>query len=206
MEKRDFKKELKKFYAPKTAAEIVTIPAFSFLMVDGEGATGNAAFQSAIETLFAVSYTAKFMIKKGRDIDYGVMPLEGLWWAEDMDDFVKGDKDKWKWTLMIMQPDIVTEADIGGAKEEALRKKKIVSVEHLRFETFEEGLSAHIMHKGPFSEEHATIVKMHSVIKDTGGEFDGKVQKHHEIYLNDFRKIAPANMKTILRQPFRPKD
>jgi hypothetical protein len=58
------------------------------------------------------------------------------------------------------------------------------------------------MHIGPFSEEHSNILRIHQLIAENGGSFDGKQHKHHEIYLSDFRKTAPDKLKTILRQPF----
>ena len=111
MQKIDFKKELKHLYNPSPKkVEEVNVPAMNFLMIDGDGGPAAAAFIDAIEALYPVSYTLKFMVKKGDlEIDYGVMPLEGLWWSDDMSSFVTGNKDKWQWTLMIMQPDFITE-------------------------------------------------------------------------------------------------
>ena len=107
MEKVDFKKRLKELYQP-SAKEVVqvNVPALNYLMVDGEGDPNTSKqFADAVEALFSLSYTLKFMVKKGAlEIDYGVMPLEGLWWSDDMTAFATGDKAKWKWTLMIMQP------------------------------------------------------------------------------------------------------
>jgi hypothetical protein len=94
-------------------------------MIDGEGDPNTSkGFQEAVEVLFSLSYTLKFMIKKGKAIDYGVMPLEGLWWADDMEKFNIKDKEEWKWTLMIMQPEFVEEGLIiskrATQKEEGL--------------------------------------------------------------------------------------
>jgi len=204
MNKVDFKKEHKTYYNPSgKAPEIVEVPTFQFLMIDGEGTTESAAFQEAIQALFGVSYKTKFLMKKGQSCDYVVMPLEGLWWADDMDDFVKGNKEKWKWTLMIMQPDVVKADIIETAKNEVAKKGDLEALSQLRLEVYTEGWAAQIMHIGPFSEEHENIRKLHDCIEAYGGVFDGKRQKHHEIYLSDFRKVDPEKMRTVLRQPFK---
>jgi hypothetical protein len=200
MEKIDFKKKLKDLY--QTSAKDVAyldVPSMNYLMVDGTGDPNTSQlYADAVEAMFAVSYTLKFKIKKGASaIDYGVMPLEGLWWADDMSAFVSSDKSQWKWTAMIMQPDFVTEDMVREAIGEAARKKSLAAVAQLRFEALSEGPSAQILHVGPFSEEKATIEKLHESI-DARGKRRGK---HHEIYLSDIRRSDPAKWKTILRQP-----
>lgn len=207
MEKLDFKKEFKRFYNPSAKQpEIVEVPEWQFLMIDGKDARPDSKdFQEAIQTLFSISYKTKFAIKKARNIDYGVMPLEGLWWSDDMDDFINGNKANWQWTLMIMQPDFITQDDINDAIQTARKKEPTEALNHLRLEKFKEGLSTQIMHIGPFSEEYDNIMKLHDLIKSQGGHFDRQahIYKHHEIYLSDFRRTAPEKLKTVIRQPFK---
>lgn len=201
METIDFKKQLKHLYGPSaTKVGIVDVPQMNFLMVDGEGDPNTSkAFSDAIEALYPLSYTLKFMIKKGEmGIDYGVLPLEALWWADDMSAFSSGNKDAWKWTLMVMQPEFVTPTMVAQAMAEVARKKKPISLPLVRFEAFQEGKAAQIMHIGPFSEEGPTIEKVHEFIEANGGRRTGK---HHEIYLTDIRRTAPEKWKTIVRQP-----
>lgn len=201
MEKIDFKKQLKHLYSPSAKkVEIVEVPQMNFLMVGGEGNPNTAkSFSDAIEALYPLSYTLKFMVKKGEiGIDYGVAPLEALWWADDMSVFTTGDKDAWKWTVMIMQPEFITSEMVEKAKEGVEKKKKLVSMPLVRFEAFTEGKAAQILHIGPFSEEGPTIAKVHSFIEDNGCH---RVGKHHEIYLSDMRRVAPEKWKTIVRQP-----
>jgi len=200
MKKIDYKKELKHLYRPSVkTVETVDVPKINFFMVDGDGGPHHPTFQNAIEVLFPLSYTLKFMIKKSEiGIDYGVLPLEGLWWADDMSSFTMGKKDDWKWTLMIMQPEIVTKEMVQEAIEQVKVKKNPVSLPLVRFESFAEGKAAQIMHIGPFSEEGPTIEKVHSFIEDNGSQLTGK---HHEIYLSDIRRAAPEKLKTIIRQP-----
>jgi len=201
MAKIDYKKELKHLYRPSAnKIEIVEVPKMNFLMVDGEGDPNTSqSFSDAIEALYPVSYTLKFMVKKGEvGIDYGVLPLEAIWWSDDMSAFNTGNKDAWKWTLMIMQPEFITQKMVKEAMEEVKRKKNPTSLPLVRFETFKEGKAAQIMHIGPFSEEGPTIEKVHFFIEENGSD---RVGKHHEIYLSDIRRAAPEKWKTIVRQP-----
>ncbi|GBD92780.1 hypothetical protein BMS3Abin05_00355 [bacterium BMS3Abin05] len=203
MAKIDYKKELKHLYRPPAAkAEIVDVPQMNFAMIDGAGDPNTTqAFQEAIDALYGLSYTLKFMVKKGDpEIDYGVLPLEGLWWAEDMAQFSTENKENWKWTLMIMQPEFITAKLFTEAVKQVGEKKNPAALQKIRFESFTEGKAAQIMHIGPFSEEGPTIKKLHDFIKAEGCRLSGK---HHEIYLSDIRRSAPEKWKTIIRQPMR---
>ena len=202
MTKIDFKKELKHLYNPSAKkVEIVDFPMMKFLKIDGSGDPNTAQeYKDAVEALFAVSYALKFMVKKERGVDYGVLPLEGLWWTDDMTQFSRENKDAWKWTSMMMQPEYVTEDLVGKALEQVEKKKNPPGLPKIRYESFREGLSAQIMHIGPYSAEGPTIEKLHSFIKGTGHELSGK---HHEIYLSDPRRSAPERMKTVIRQPIK---
>ena len=201
MEKLDFKKSLGFLYkASAIKPDIVTVPKLNYLMVDGHGDPNNSKlFQDAIEVLFSMAYTIKFMIKKGlQQIDFGVMPLEALWWMDDMKEFSMENKSKWKWTIMIMQPDFVTNAIFEQAKELVAKKKNPVLLKDVRLESMEEGLCAQILYIGPYDKETSTIIKLHEFIKENGYNLHGK---HREIYMNDMRRTAPEKLKTIIRQP-----
>lgn len=202
MNKIDFKKELKQLYSPAAKSPIlVEVPDMKFLMIDGEGDPNTSEdFPNAIETLYGLSYKLKFMLKSSRTLenDYVVPPLEGLWWTDDMNQFSVDNKSIWKWTMMIMQPEFILEEHVGNAIQEVKAKKEPPNLTKVRFERYYEGLSAQIMHLGPYSEEKPTIDKLHSFILDKGYKMQGK---HHEIYLSDPRKSVPEKMKTIIRQP-----
>ena len=203
MSKIDYKQELRHLYkSPTKEVVAIDVPAFNYLMVDGEGDPNTAqAYADAVEALFSLSYTLKFMVKKSDlGIDYAVMPLEGLWWAEDMATFTTDNKSNWLWTMMIMQPLPVTEALVAQATSDLKKKKNPTALDKVRFERFTEGQCAQIMHIGPFSAEAPNIERVHHYIESTGHQLSGK---HHEIYLSDIRKAAPAKWKTIIRQPMR---
>jgi hypothetical protein len=200
LDKIDIKNELKPLYNPSAKEiSVVNVPKMNFLLVDGEGAPASPQYIEAIEALFSVAYTLKFMIKKSKEIDYGVMPLEGLWWMDDMTKFSVERKDEWKWTAMIMQPKYVTTADFKTSIESVKKKKNPPALSKVRFESFNEGSTAQIMYIGPFSNEGPTIQRIHVYIQNRGNHLSGK---HHEIYLNNPSKTAPQKLKTIIRQPF----
>lgn len=203
MEKVDLREQLKHLYNPPgREVSVVDVPPMNFLMIDGEGNPNTSEdYAHAVEALYAISYALKFMIKRGVDaIDYAVMPLEGLWWADDMTRFSVEDKDAWRWTMMIMQPQFVTGELVQGAMSQIEKKKgPLPALPRMRFESFHEGRAAQVMHHGPYSEEGPTIEKLHEFIEMEGHELRGK---HHEIYLGDPRRTAPERLKTVIRQPF----
>ncbi|MFQ5400452.1 MAG: GyrI-like domain-containing protein [Anaerolineae bacterium] len=204
MVKIDLKKELKPLYRPSAKKmAFIDVPQMNYLMVDGRGDPNTSqAYQEAVEALYALAYTLKFMMKKGRvGQDYVVMPLEGLWWVDDMEMFSMEDKDSWQWTAMILQPDPVTQAMLEQAVGEVIRKKNPAAIGRVRLESWAEGLAAQIMYIGPYAEEAPTIAMLHQFIEDNGYTLRGK---HHEIYLSDPRRTAPERLKTIIRQPVAP--
>ncbi|MFW9969562.1 MAG: GyrI-like domain-containing protein [Candidatus Odinarchaeota archaeon] len=196
---------MKEFYNPNTQEVVLAeVPEMQFLLIDGMGSPGDSKeYQDALAVLYPIVFKTKFLSKaKGKD--YVVPLLEGLWWADNMDDFTEGNRDKWKWTMMIMQPDWITQEMIEEAIKITLEKKSELeeNILKLRLESYKEGKAAQIMHIGPYSEEGPTVEKVHKFIKSIGGTFDGHNQKHHEIYVSDPRKAKPENMKTVIRQPF----
>jgi hypothetical protein len=201
--KVDLKKRLSHLYNPSaTEVAVVEVPALQFLMIDGAGDPNTAQeYKEAIEALYGVAYTLKFLLKKEQGLDYPVMPLEGLWWTPDMREFSAEHKEHWLWTMMIMQPEEVTAAHFEQARAQVQRKKDSPALAKLRLEQFHEGLAAQIMHIGPYAAEAPTIARLHAFIREQGYAFDGTRQKHHEIYLSDPRRAAPEKMKTVLRQP-----
>jgi hypothetical protein len=203
----DFVKEYKPLYMPSAKhPAIVEVPDLAFLMVNGRGDPGSSeAFEAAMQALFSAAYTLKFGLKKtDPERDFKVAPVEGLWWGDDPKPTLadlQRDRDSWNWTLMIAVPDAVTADEVAAALETAGRKKDLPAAPLLRLERFEEGLSAQIMHVGPYSEEAPTIERLHEWAAAEGYELRGR---HHEIYLGDPRRTAPERLKTVLRHPVRP--
>jgi hypothetical protein len=200
--KIDLIKDSKALYGPSVKeVAIVEVPPMDFLMVDGAGDPNTAtAYKQAVEALYGLAYALKFMVKKGGGTDYRVMPLEGLWWADDMALFSADNKRIWKWTAMIRQPEYVDAELVARGIEQVGAKKDLPALDLIRYETFHEGASAQIMHIGPYADEAPTILKLHDFIRAGGFELTGK---HHEIYLSDPRRSAPDKLKTVIRQPMK---
>jgi hypothetical protein len=193
------RKTLKPFYtASAVKPAVIDVPAMNVIMVDGTGDPNSAVFQEAAGTLYSVAYTLKFSYKKGRAIDYPVLPLEGLWSAEEVADFLEEKRDKWKWTLFIALPDLVTKSDVRETVAAVRKKAKFPGFPAVRFEKFVEGKAAHILHVGPYSTEGATVERLHRFVEEQGLRLRGR---HHEIYLGDPRRSAPEKLKTIIRHP-----
>jgi hypothetical protein len=203
----DLKKENKELYNPSAKeVSIVDVPEMNFLMIDGEGDPNiSQEYQDSIEALYSVSYKVKFISKKENSQDYVVMPLEGLWWVENMKEFTIQDKSGWKWTAMIRQPDFITKDVIKKAVQEVEKKKKLPALFRIKFQSLHEGLSAQIMHIGPYSQEGPTVEKLHNFIEEKGYEFNGSLpgEKHHEIYISNMLRTKPEKLKTIIRQPMK---
>lgn len=205
MKKVDFKKELKHLYIPsKKQPSIITIPEMNFIMIDGAGDPNTSGdFQSAVEALYSISYGIKMLPKKGITpegyFEFVVPPLEGRWDTIDGKEFDYSDKSKLKWTLMIMQPEFVTEELFNQIREDVKLKKDNKDVDKVRFEKFDEGLCGQILHIGPFDDEPATFQILEEYIDKQG--YKPIKSGHHEIYLSDPRRSKPENLKTTLRYP-----
>ena len=182
--------------------EIVRVPERQFLMVDGRGDPNTSAdFREAIQALYSLSYTLKFSVKKGLGINNRVGPLEALWWTDAMAGFLTVPKADWQWTAMIAQPDVVTPEWLDRAREDVGRKRTLTGTTRVRLARFDEGLAGQVLYLGPYSDEGPTIGALHAFIREAGYTFDGRLQKHHEIYLGDPRRSAPEKLRTIIRQP-----
>lgn len=201
MPKLDVKKDMKELYNPsKKEFSILDVPPMNFIMLDGHGnPNNNPVYEKTVETLYSLAYTLKFALKP-QGFEFSVAPLEGLWWMPDMNDFTVANKDRWDWTMMIMQPSQVTPDIFDKARSDVISKKGLSLADQARLETFDEGWSVQILYLGAYADEGATIARMHEFIRACGYTTNGK---HHEIYLSDPRRTTPEKLKTILRQPVR---
>ncbi len=188
--------ELKELYLPSEKDFVlVDVPEIQFVMIDGEGSPDEA-----VQWLFSVLYPIKLIVKKRMGKDFVEPPLEGLWWADDVEDFIAGNKDKLKWRMMIVTADWVSDEMFERAVAE-VEKKLGDDPGSLRLESYDEGKSVQIMYVGPPSEEGPTIARLHDEFLPAHDLIPNGY--HHEIYLNDPRRVAPEKLKTVLRQPVR---
>lgn len=202
-EKVDFKKTLDSYRARHGEFRMVDVGEMQYLMIDGHGDPNiSAAYSEALAALFPVAYKLKFISKRERELDYVVPPLEGLWWADDMDAFtVSRDKSQWDWTMMLMVPSWLDEDAFQQAVDQVGAKNKPALLDEVRLETLSEGLCVQTLHRGSFDDEGPVLERMHSeFIPANGLREEGK---HHEIYFSDFRRVTPDKLRTVLRQPVR---
>lgn len=204
MTKHDPRKEEPHLYkAPRDHAVLVDVPDEAFLAIDGKGSPRDPAFHEAIGALYAVAYGIKFLLKEeAPDEDHAVMPLEALWWWKDGAGFPVDDEKAWHWRLMIRQPDGVRAEHVERALARARERRPVPGLDAIRLVHHHEGKALQILHVGPYKDEARTIARLHEEVKEAGYEPAGK---HHEIYLGDPRRAKPQNLRTLLRQPVRPR-
>lgn len=205
----DYKKEYKEFYLPPAKPGIVEIPTMYFVAVRGQGDPNepDGEYAASVSALYAISYTLKMSKKGSRQIegyfDYVVPPLEGLWWQDKVKGVDYSRKQDFRWISLIRLPDFITADDFEWAQSEAEMKKKL-DLSKAEFFTYDEGLCVQCLHKGPFDDEPATVQMMDAYARDEGYHLDfSDTRFHHEIYLSDPRKSAPANLKTVIRHPLK---
>ncbi|WP_417564535.1 GyrI-like domain-containing protein [Microbacterium sp.] len=200
-DKIDFTKSLDGYRARRGEFRVVVIPDTTYLAVDGHGDPNTSpAYAEALAALYPVAYTLKFASKRGLGRDYVVPPLEGLWWADDMDAFTRArDKSRWNWTMMIMVPAWIAPEMVADAVAKARVKGPPARLDDVELRTLSEGVCVQTLHIGAFDDEASVLAHMHhEVIPGRGLHMTGT---HHEIYLSDPRRAAPEKLRTILRQP-----
>jgi len=204
-QKHEWRKKEKYLYLPKTKAEVVDVPKFNFITIEGEGNPNSTSFAQCIQALYTMSYAIKMTLKKEKQrpngyVDYTVYPLEGEY---DINEEAKKNftgkinKDDLVYKLMIRQPDFISRDYYNTILDITKAKKPEIQLERLRFEEITEGPCIQMMHIGSFDDEPASFIKMEEY-----GEQENKrrlSKKHREIYLNDFRKVSPDKLKTVLR-------
>ncbi len=205
----DFKKEYKEFYLPDKKPGIIMVPKMNYLAVRGQGDPNreDGEYKQAIGLLYGIAFTIK-MSKKGEHqidgyFDYVVPPLEGFWWQEGVTGIDYAHKEIFRWISVIRLPDFVTKADFDSAVNEATKKKK-TDFSKVEYITYEEGLCVQCMHIGSYDDEPKTVALMHEYMEQQGFTLDITDQRlHHEIYLNDARKVSSDKLKTVIRHPVR---
>lgn len=200
-DKLDLKKALDSYQARRGIFRVLNVPPLHYLMIDGQGDPNTSpAFTDALAALYPVAYKLKFASKKELGRDYVVPPLEGLWWAEDMDTFTTArDKSAWSWTLMLMVPEWLTDEHVDAAVQTVGAKNPPSQLDEIRFAKLEEGTCVQTLHVGSFDDEAEVLERMHhEFIPAQGLRLTGT---HHEVYFSDLRRTSPDRLRTLLRQP-----
>jgi hypothetical protein len=204
---KDYKKDYKDLYLPKTTPAIVDVGEMQFVAVEGRGNPNdeNGEYRSALEVLYGVQYAIK-MSKKGNHIpkgyfDYIVPPLEGFWWLENNEGFTSENKSKYCWISVIRLPKFVDEHVFKWACEE-VSKNKIIDYSKAKLLKINEGLCVQCLHLVSYNDEPKTLKLMNDFIEENGLQSDiNETRRHHEIYLSDPRKTEVSKLKTVLRIP-----
>ena len=203
--KYEWRKKEKEIYLPKTQPQVVNIPVYKFLTIEGEGNPNSESFSAYISVLYAVSYAIKMTLKKETNqpkeyIDYTVYPLEGIW---DINEEAKKNfdgkinKDDFVFNLMIRQPDFVDKGFVKKMIDLTKEKKPHPLLEKVKFEKIKDGKCIQMMHIGSYDNEPESFRLMEEFATKENLIRPSKV--HREIYLSDFRKVAPEKLKTVLR-------
>jgi hypothetical protein len=197
----DFKKEIPTYSARRGEFALVEVPPLQYLAIDGHGDPNTSpAYAEAVTSLYPLAYQLKSLSRTELGHDYVVMPLEALWWSEDLTSFTSArDASRWDWTLLIMVPHWITGGHLDAARQATARKGRAPARDRVRIERYEEGLSVQTLHIGSYDDEGPVLAAMHDdVIPSRGLRMTGK---HHEIYLSDPRRTPAHRLRTILRQP-----
>lgn len=194
--KHEWKKHEKELYAPKEIPQLISVPKQKFFMIKGKGNPNDEDFSERIGILYSLSYAVRMMPKKGFVpevyFEYTVYPLEGVWEAGDT-----SDKSTFSYTIMIRQPDFVTEEVVNKAFEIVNVKKPNPLLKEAYYGEMEEGLSVQVLHIGDYDDEPKSFEKMIEFMNENNLEKIGET--HREIYLSDARKVERNKLKTILR-------
>ncbi|WP_314588593.1 GyrI-like domain-containing protein [Paenibacillus terrigena] len=200
--KYEWRKQEKDLYLPKNEPVLITVPKLQFLMIRGRGNPNSTAFSAKVEVLYALSYAIRMMPKQGYTppgyFEYTVYPLEGVWdLAEESRSVETLNLDDLIYTVMIRQPDFVTEDVVSRALEATRKKKPNLALDEVVFDSIEDGKSIQMLHVGPFADEVHSFARMKKFMQEHNLELSTRT--HREIYLTDNTKTEPAKMKTVLR-------
>jgi hypothetical protein len=197
--KLDLYAQLRDEYITPKAPAFVSVARAYYVGIAGQGAPGSPAFTEAVSALYNVAFTVK-MARKFAGTDYTVTKLEGLWWAgaTETEFHIDAPRDEWRWKLMIRIPDFVSKAEVAGAVKQLIAKGKPAAVSRVERFALTEGRCVQVLHLGPYADEPGTIARMRAFAEGHGKQIHGT---HHEIYLSDPRRVAPAKLRTILRVP-----
>jgi len=183
--------------------DLVEVPPMIYLAIEGQGAPEGTAYAVAVQALYALAYGARFA-GKAQGFDEKVGPLEGLWWADDMAAFAAGQREAWRWRMMIRAPGWLDAPGLEGVRAAAVRKKAkepdlVAALGRVALMPLEEGTCLQALHLGRYADEAPLIARMHHDEMPARGLVPTGF--HHEIYLSDPRRVAPEKLRTILRQP-----
>lgn len=200
MMKYEWKKQEQESYGAKKTPTLVTVPMQSYIMISGSGNPNDQDFSNRVAALYALAYAIKMGYKAAAAAaangihDFSVYPLEGVWDLKRGGKLVKAELE---YTIMIRQPDFITEDMVAAALGRVKIRKSNPLYAEMRFDTMQDGKCIQILHTGPYDDEPASFEKLAQFAKDHGLERTASC--HREIYLNNAGRVEKSKLKTILR-------
>lgn len=200
--KYEWRKKDKELYLPKAKPTVINVGEYNYFTLSGEGNPNDEPFAEAVGVLYSLSYAVKMLPKRDATppdyYEYTVFPLEGIWDLKDKSKSSgKLDKDNLKYTIMIRQPDFLTESLASDIFEYVAIKKPHPLLHNTKFECLTDGLCLQMLHIGSYDNEPGTFAIMKQFCDDNG--YIRTLHSHKEIYLNDARKTPKEKLKTTLR-------
>ncbi|MEV4005124.1 GyrI-like domain-containing protein [Actinomadura sp. NPDC049753] len=174
------------WYEAADEPELVEHGTVTGLAVTGQGEPGGAVYYESVGALYAVMEA----------LGAPMVPLEGRWWVEDDRSPFEVPREEWRWHLFLRLPDGTATIDAARAQV-CSGLPAAARVQHV---SYTDGRCVQVLHRGPYSDEPASLARMESLMEAEGLVPNGL---HHEVYLSDVREEDPAKMRTILRQPVR---
>lgn len=205
MKKHEWRKQERSLYLPKKEPELIDVPSQVFLTISDKGSPKDPKFAHAVKALYSISYAIKMTLKKSDDrpadyYDYTVYPLEGIWSHMNMTNTCSAGgryKDNLVYELMIRQPGFITQQRFMSLLTDLVQRNDNEYLSKVGYQVIRDGKSVQMMHVGPFERETETLEQME--IYASNHQLKRVTDSHREIYLTDFNKTAPENLKTVLR-------
>ena len=209
--KLEWRKHEKEIYNIKKVPTLLDVCTQNFIMIDGKGNPNDEEFSEKVSALFSLAYAIKMDYKKSHQVkdldtdeitDYVVYPLEGIWKVSQDNSTNNNccnefDKNSLEYTIMIRQPDFITEDNFKSAADKVAKKKPNAFYKDIYFDSMNDGKSVNILHVGSYDGENSSFEKMDLFCKENG--LTRKYDWHREIYLNNSNRTEESKLKTILR-------
>lgn len=199
MNVEEFHQRIKELYLPpEHEFTLIDVPEIRYMMIDGVGNLDGDGPAAAVKWLYAIVHKIKPLVKERMGKNFVEPPPEFLYWADQPEDFIVRKKDTWKWRVMIVFTDIVSDDEYREALASVV-KKRGPAPESLRLAHLHEGQSVQIMHVGDYAGVGAVCERLYTEFLPANNLVPNGC--YHEIYLNDPNRVSPEKRKVVIRQP-----
>ena len=192
--KHEWRKHEKDLYGAKKTPRLIVIPKQQYITINGKGNPNDKDFSNRVSALYALAYAVKAECKMAALTDFTVYPLEGIWKLKEDAKFLK---ENLEYTIMVRQPDFISEDMVKSALEKVKVKKPMPLLDEIGFHGMQDGKCVEILHIGSYDDEPVSFALMDKFMEATGLERTSVC--HREIYLNNAQRVETSKLKTILR-------